>query len=269
MDPLVRGSLFHEAQAVFLRCFQQEDLLPLRPDRFDVALEILDQALDRVAGRYADELCPAIPGVWRSEVEDLRLDLRGWLRHVTEEDGFWKPVHFEYSFGLEIDPARDPASTREEARILDGVRLRGVIDLIEKKENAALLRVTDHKTGRPPSPLPRFVGGGEHLQPLLYGLAAEKLLRTKVESGRLYYCTHKGSYGKVEIDMDETAREHLRRLLEALDDFIRRGFLPAAPKREACRICDYRLICGPYEETRTEWKDPGPLETVVELRRLP
>ena len=71
---------------------------------------------------------------------------------------------------------RDSASTTEEAILEEGVRLRGSIDLVERHATRGVLRVTDHKTGKPPENPPAYVGGGLFLQPLLYGLAARKLL---------------------------------------------------------------------------------------------
>ena len=32
------------------------------------------------------------------------------------------------------------------------------------------------------------------------------------------------------------------------------GFLPAAPAEGDCEWCDYRRVCGPYEETRVAMK---------------
>jgi hypothetical protein len=32
------------------------------------------------------------------------------------------------------------------------------------------------------------------------------------------------------------------------------GFLPAAPGTRECEYCDYRRVCGPYENTRVEYK---------------
>jgi hypothetical protein len=47
------------------------------------------------------------------------------------------------------------------------------------------------------------------------------------------------------------------------------GFLPAAPKKDACRYCDYVRVCGPEEETRTKRKPQAPLKDLIELRKLP
>jgi len=58
-------------------------------------------------------------------------------------------------------------------------------------------------------------------------------------------------------------------VLEEIDGAVERGFLPTAPKPDACSYCDYRIICGPYEELRSSLKDPFPLAGLRKLRELP
>jgi len=272
MDPLTRGALFHQVQFALLEDLKLGGLLPVDPQRLAAALEIADRVLDRVAARYKEELAPAIDRVWRSEIDDLRTDLRGWLRHISVNDSEWEPIHFELAFGLAHDADRDPASTASEADLVEcGVRLRGSIDLVERNTVNRALRITDHKTGKLPESAPQFVGGGRYLQPLLYGLAAEKLLGQPVECGRLLYATHQGGYQPIEIKLDHRARLFLTKLLANIDGAIAEGFLPPAPQKEACGNCDYRVVCGPYEELRlARYKDRRDerLEPLTEIRGM-
>jgi RecB family exonuclease len=259
MDPLTRGALFHEIQFELFQQLQRADLLPVNQDRLVEALALADAVLDRVAAKYEEDLAPAIPRVWKSETEDLRTDLRGWLQHAARNDDDWKPVEFEKEFGEEQPVA-----------LAEGVNLRGRIDLIEKHESRDVFRVTDHKTGKRPDTIPRWVGGGRSLQPLLYGLVAEQLLGAPVEAGRLLYATQRGGYTPVEIKVDERARLFLHKLLSDIDASIAGGFLPPAPAKDACGICDYRIVCGPYEERRHGKKDRHDerLELLAEIRGM-
>src|SRR5262249_53862508 len=156
-------------------------LLPVTNQNLDQVLPRADDVLNRVAGEYAERLAPAVPRVWNAGVEDLRVDLRGWLQHVARNDDEWLPLHFELAFGLRHDEQREPASSAAETTLREGVRLRGSIDLVERNCTTGVHRVTDHKTGQFPERTPHLTGGGKALQPLLYGLAAEKLLATPVE----------------------------------------------------------------------------------------
>jgi ATP-dependent helicase/nuclease subunit B len=212
-----------------------------------------------VAAKYREQLAPAIPRVWKSEIEDLRTDLRGWLQHVARNDDDWAPVQFELEFGGDQPVA-----------LTEGVNLRGRIDLVEQSVSRDAFRVTDHKTGKRPDTIPRWVGGGRSLQPLLYGLAAEQLLGSPVEAGRLLYATQRGGYTSVEIKLDDRARQFLQKLLGNIDASIAGGFLPPAPAKDACQMCDYRIVCGPYEERRLGKKDryDERLEPLTEIRGM-
>ncbi len=271
LDPLTRGALFHEVQFALLSELKAQGLLPVNELRLAAALEWSDRVLERVAAEYEENLAPAIPGVWRSEIEDIRTDLRGWLQHVAQNDDDWEPVHFEFGFGLRAGNRRDPSSTAAEAALSEGVRLRGSIDLLERHLVKGALRVTDHKTGKPPERIPLYVGAGHLLQPLLYGRAAEELLGTPVESGRLFYSTQRGGYQQVSIPVTDKSKQFLAKLLSNIDGFVAGGFLPAAPEKDACDICDFRIVCGPYEETRLKRKDQRDerLDGLTEIRGMP
>jgi CRISPR/Cas system-associated exonuclease Cas4 (RecB family) len=269
MDPLTRGALFHEVQFQLFRKLKETGLLPITSAGLPKTLDLTDQVLDRVAAEFEDDLAPAIQRVWKSEIEYVRTDLRGWIQQVASTPPDWLPLHFEFAFGLAAGTHRDPQSTTEEATILDGIRLRGAIDLIEKHATRDILRVTDHKTGKAPQNRPQYVGGGAILQPLLYALAAEQLLGRPVESGSLFFCTQRGDFSTIQIPLDTQSRQRVARVLETIGRFVKDGFLPAAPQSGACVVCDYRPVCGPYEEQRSKRKLPDRLEPLINIRNLP
>jgi RecB family exonuclease len=270
MDPLTRGALFHAVQFRLLVELKAAGLLPVNADRLAESLLIADRVLNRVAAEFADELAPAIDRVWITEIEDLRTDLRGWLQHIAVHDDEWIPEHFEFAFGLRSQTGRDAASTHREAILDEGVRLRGSIDLVERHATRGVLRVTDHKTGKPPENFPAYVGGGLFLQPLLYGLAAKHLLDSEVEYGRLLYATQRGEYKYAQIPIADRSRAILAKLLQNIDGSIAAGFLPPAPAKDACGHCDYRPVCGPYEELRMARKNRREerLEPLTDIRGM-
>src|SRR5581483_1757189 len=141
-------------------------LLPVSPENRNPALELLDVALDDTAMRFADRLAPAIPRVWRAEVEEIRSDLHGWLRDISVEAA-WIPAHFELAFGLRDANGKDPRSVEDPVTLPGGARLRGAIDLVERHVTRGTLRVVDHKTGKAPNHSPAIVAGGIALQPWL------------------------------------------------------------------------------------------------------
>ena len=109
------------------------------------------------------------------------------------------------------------------------------------------LRVTDHKTGRNRTTPRTVIGGGATLQPVLYGLAVEKLLGRPVTGGRLFYCTAAGGFTDHPVPLTEANRRAGLEALEIIDRAIELGFLPPAPAERACTWCDFRPVCGPDE----------------------
>ncbi|HEU4390480.1 MAG TPA: PD-(D/E)XK nuclease family protein, partial [Blastocatellia bacterium] len=254
IDPLTRGSLFHDCQFEILSRMKAEALLPLQPANLDRARQIVEEAVTAEARRYEDKLAPAIPRVWEDGINSIRADLREWLRRMADEPDGWVPDRFELSFGI-IDRDRahaDPASVPHSIEITRGLHLRGSIDLVEKR--TGVLRATDHKTGKARAKPGVIFGGGAVLQPVLYGLACEKMLGDQVQEGRLYYCTLDGGFEERLVPLDNYAREGAGQVVEAIDGALKEGFFPAYPDKGACRWCDYLPVCGPFEEARTRRK---------------
>ncbi len=268
LDPLTRGSIFHEMQAELFRELQQRGRLPVSPGDLDEALVVLDGVIARVAARQKDELAPAIDRVWESEIADIAKDLRVWLRKQPAAND-WRPEYFEFAFGLPDLEGRDPRSRPGEALVDGRFRLRGSVDLIEQKRDGALLRITDHKTGRSRTTWKTVIGGGSLLQPVLYSLAVENVLGASVESGRLFYCTSAGGFTEHPIPINEANRRVGIEALEIIDRAIELGFLPAAPQERACTWCDFRPVCGPDEVRRVKNKPADKLGDLAALREKP
>jgi CRISPR/Cas system-associated exonuclease Cas4 (RecB family) len=267
LDPLTRGSLFHRAQAEFYRAMQKADALPVTRERVPEASRAVEAALERVAAEYEELLAPAIPRVWRDEIDELRRDLGIWVRKMAD-DPSWVPAYFEFSFGLS-DEGRDERSLKQPVTIDGRFVLRGSVDLIERSQNAAdTLRVTDHKTGKNRAREGMIIGGGGTLQPVLYSAAVEQGLGKKVVEGRLYYCTTAGGYSHHPIPLNDYNRSQGLQALTIIDRSIEQGFLAAAPAERACTWCDFRPVCGPGEEERVSHKNRDRIADLQALRSM-
>lgn len=271
IDPLTRGDLFHQFQAATLRRLQQQGLLPLSPDALLQAQAILTEAIRSIEEVEKDRLSPAIDRVWKDEMASMTADLRIWLEKLAEEGADWTPERFEFSFGLAGTPGRDERSRPEPAVVADRFRLRGSIDMIERHRKTGFLRITDHKTGRNRTREGQtIVDGGRILQPVLYGLALKALEPDQtVFSGRLFYCTTAGDFKSYEIPLMGEAPARGIEVLEIIDRAIERGTLGPKPAPEACRYCDFLVVCGRREESRTRFKDAALFADLDALRKMP
>ena len=267
LDPLTRGSIFHEVQERFFTRLRSEGKLPVRSADVAVALRILEQVLGDVSREQEEELAPAIDRVWRDEIDGIGRDLRMWVRKLPEAED-WVPRHFELSFGLDTE-GHDPASVRDPVTIDGRFRLRGSVDLVEERQRTNDLRITDHKTGRNRTTPRTIIGGGATLQPVIYGLVVEQMLGRPVTGGRLFYCTTAGAFTDHPVPLNAASRHAALEALEIIDRAIELGFLPAAPAERACTWCDFRPVCGPDEPVHLRRKPSEPLGDLLALRDKP
>ncbi len=269
LDPLTRGSLFHQIQAEFFRTLEKNGLLPLNDARAGAAREMLSWAITKVSKQAYDDLAPAIDRVWHDELASIGRDLRGWLDFLVRDGRDWRPELFEFAFGLPGDLERDPRSVSEPALVDGRFLLRGSIDLVERRTGGTTLRVTDHKTGRNRTNQSTMVDGGRVLQPILYGLALEAVTGERVEEGRLSFCTSVGGFAVHRIEINDLSRRRAIEVLEVIDRAIENGGLAAAPADGACRRCDFVCVCGTDEERRTRRKLGNLFADLEALRRTP
>jgi ATP-dependent helicase/nuclease subunit B len=268
LDPLTRGKLVHRVQAETLRSLAGAGALPVTSANLSHAEEVLVGTLAAVSARFYDDFAPPIRHVWDDEVAALRADLVYWLRRLAEQSTAWHPAFFELAFGLEADSARDSHSRSDPVVLPNGMQLRGAVDLVERRADGGALRVTDHKTGVEHGTPGLVIGKGEVLQPVLYGLAVEATFAQPVPEGRLFYCTARGGFTEHIVRLDARARSAALAALETIDQAIGSGFLPPAPREEACGHCEFRIVCGPYEQERWQKRKPV-LAALAALRQMP
>jgi RecB family exonuclease len=266
LDPLTRGKLVHRVQAEALRALAAGDGLPLTAANLPAAERLLGETLTSVAAQTADDLAPAIPRIWDDEIAALRGDLLTWLRGLAERGPAWQPLYVEYGFGLPAHADRDPASHPDPALIGNGLQLRGSVDLVERHTDGSL-RVIDHKTGADRTLAGMIVGGGEVLQPVLYALAVEATLGAPVRDARLSFCTSRGGFAERVVAFDARSRTAGLDVLTTIDGAIAAGRFHTAPRRDACAHCDFRPVCGPWEEERVTRKEPLPELTALRNRQ--
>lgn len=268
LGPLEKGSMAHEVLFRLLSELQAQGQALSLPQLEQAIFTRLDEVLAKVSTEYRDQFVPAIERVWHDGVESLRADLREVLRTMAKNTR-WAPWRFELSYGLATRELKDSHSIKEPVQLDQGLKLRGSIDLVERATDGAM-RATDYKTGKAWAEVGNIVGGGRHLQPVLYALALEKLFPdAKVEGGRLWYCTQAGGFTDVPTPLNDRARELLGQVVLTIRTSLEHAFFPAAPDDGECRFCNYLTVCGPEEERRTRRKARAELKPLDAVRRLP
>lgn len=268
LGPMEKGSMAHEVQFQLLSALR-DDGVRVTDETLSTVLERLRQTIQRVSRDVYDKFKPAIERVWMDGVQTLEADLRQWLR-LMKDDAQWQPAHFELSFGLtgKAVGAQDPASSPTPVTLVEGLQVRGSIDLVEKRSDG-VLRATDYKTGRVKADEDAIIGGGRHLQPVLYALVLEKLfMGSTVWGGRLHYMTQVGGFTERPVPLDAVSREAFGFVARTIRSALETGFFPAAPDDGECTWCNYRVVCGPDEERRVKAARKHLKPEMAELRRL-
>lgn len=268
LGPLEKGSMAHQVHYELLSALRK-DGVEITEATLPVVLERLHATIEHVSQEVFDQFKPAIERVWEDGVQTLEADLREWVKKVSKDTEF-KPAHFELSFGLpgrDVD-SQDPASSPNPVTLTEGLQVRGSIDLVEKSASGAL-RATDYKTGRARAEPGNVIGGGRHLQPVLYALVLEKLFPgAVVKGGRLFYTTQIGGFLSVPTELNAASREAFGLVARTLRGALETGFFPAAPEEGECRYCNFRAVCGPDEERRLVRTRKGLRAELKDLRTL-
>ncbi|MFA5905208.1 MAG: CRISPR-associated protein Cas4 [Desulfobacula sp.] len=126
-------------------------------------------------------------------------------------------INLEYGFNLKIGD----------------YSLRGVIDRIDKLGDG--IKIVDYKTGKAKEKL----SSEDKEQLLIYQIAAEQVLKVKVNELAYYYLEEgrEESFLGTEKDLNKVKE----RVIETISE-IRKGYFPATPS-ELCKYCDFNSIC--------------------------
>ena len=252
LEPLERGSLFHEVAERFLR---------ERRDRGELPVRNTEENQARLSALAEEALAALVAGspprflfLWERESKRVRDGLLAWLAREAAAAERSTPAYFEVSFGLGERPGGEPHAPEPLAIDLgEGrtLRISGKIDRIDRRADGLVLR--DYKTGK----APRDDGGslfrgGKQLQIPFYILAVARLFPDEpvvdafldyVDGGR-----------QVAVDPAVVKGEGFRALLGGLVDAIGEGLFVQDPS--VCDWCDYTVVCGPKPllERRRQWK---------------
>jgi RecB family exonuclease len=243
LQPLERGSAFHDVAERFLRERRDRGELPLTdaPATDARLLEMCDEALDRLV----EGSPPRFTLLWERERARFRETALTWLARERAGAGRSLPRHFEVAFGLPQPAVPGEAFSPDPVLVDlgDGRRLRvvGRIDRIDEREDKSLV-LRDYKTGRAPKKDDgNLFRGGQQLQIPFYILAAAQLFPD--QPVREAFLDYVDGGRQVAFDPADAGSERFLNLLRNLADTVAEGAFPQEPA--ACDFCDYKVVCGP------------------------
>ncbi len=209
LDPLTRGSLFHEVQAECLRALQRSR--PPAADRRDGVGRGADDARSRRSTASPRRITSS------SRRRSSASGRTRWSRcarpaHVARAVGRatqaqWEPIAFELAFGLPRGPAHDPRSMR--TRSGDARGLATARHHRPRRAQARRARTSASPTTRRGATAPAHgIVGGRARRSSRCSTASRwsRSWRASVVQSRLYYCTRAGGFSERVVPMAEEAR---------------------------------------------------------------
>ncbi|HLA79563.1 MAG TPA: PD-(D/E)XK nuclease family protein [Vicinamibacteria bacterium] len=268
LDPLERGSLFHEVAERFLRERREKGELPIAdtPEMRARALAVADERL----AAFVEDCPPRFAFLWEKEKQKFRSSVLSWLEREVDAGERAIPAYFEVSFGLgrQAGEGEPHASEPLEISLGEGrvLRVSGQIDRIDRRPEGGLL-LRDYKTGKAPKDDGGVFRGGKQLQIPFYILAAARLFPGEpvVEA----FLDYVDGGRQVALDPTRVTGEEFRSLLRSLVDLIAQGVFAQEPS--SCDFCDFKVVCGPkglLERRRQHKIGDRLLQRVLRLRDI-
>lgn len=214
-------------------------------DRLDTGTgpnrELLMTALRHECEAAIAESPGLVASLWRRRELLLAAELGQWFEQdKADYEAGWRPVATELVFGrstpenavaeipFEVTTSRGPAS----------ILLAGSIDRLD--ERAGAQRVTDYKTGAPPKSDQRPTAqdptlSGSRFQLPLYAAAAEANRDAPVTAARYWYCTERGKFEEISLDVTADLMDAVRTDVGHLVDALQNGWFPLKGGRGSSR----------------------------------
>jgi len=243
LNAMENGSLFHEVVETFMREVSRD---AGRPEEGDVGR--LHAVADEALQTWKKLVPPPNETAFAKRREELLASLDVFLKFELQSPDV-TAKYFEVAFGTESETA--DGIEMADPLVLDlghgrSIRLRGRIDRVDLHDQSGLWNVWDYKTG---STFEYQSGGnlagGTKIQHAIYARALCAMLERRGIVARIgdsgyYFPTVKGRGVRYARECGDG---ELERALNLLFDVVGNGFFPH-PAEDACRFCDYRVVCG-------------------------
>jgi ATP-dependent helicase/nuclease subunit B len=269
LDPLQRGQLLHDVFCRFMETLKEKGEKP----GFTKHYPLIEKLAMEEVEKWREEVPPASSLAFDHELDEMKQTLNIFLQSEEERCRKVDPFLFELSFGIAgeeggVSLSEEPVEITMKGR--GSFKLRGKIDRLDKS-GPHDYEVWDYKTGgtwgyREES----YINRGRHLQHALYGVAAEIVLKRKLDSeARVvrsgYFFPSPRGEGQ-RIVKNQLDREELFEVLESLFELLKEGVFPSSYDGEPCHFCEFDRICGGKDVAVGRCK--GKLDSDTKLKRF-
>jgi ATP-dependent helicase/nuclease subunit B len=237
MDAATRGSLLHSIFETYYKSLQTAEEKPSFVHHEEKILTIAKGLIQE----QREITPPPNERVFELEVADIFECCRIFLKEEEQHCVTYKPLHFEYTFGVgEIDAAEITLPSGQ------SMKIAGKIDRVDETSSGTY-HIVDYKTGSTYGySMNGMFKGGRQLQHFIYALAIEQHLELEagaVEESAYYFPTVKGLAQRFVRKQDERVRSQGLTLLENLIELVSQGVFTMTDDENDCKFCDFKSVC--------------------------
>ena len=249
LDAKSAGSLIHRVFHRFVEDHWKAGRRMAYPDDLPGIVAAADSELEAMRER----LPPRSELAFARQREDVLFACRTFLISESARSADVRPVAFEVSFGIAGD---EPGADSEPVEIALGngraLRLRGQIDRVDRDGRGGY-HVWDYKTGASVFTHEQLgISAGRQIQPALYALAWEAILRRRGETGSVVESGYffPGRRGLGERFAIAYTEEETRETLNTVLDLLAAGAFPHSPDEDSdCFACrQLGVFCADKKE---------------------
>jgi hypothetical protein len=276
LDALTFGNLLHEILQKSVMGLEATKLGGFGQASGETIRRAIADARTAVANRWENSVPVPPPVIWQRKCEEAAALAEKALTHANEplpKQRSWAEVPFGgVTKAEEIDEAILKTLPWDLAAPVEipgtGIAIGGFIDRLDLSEDRKMARVTDYKSGRPPSRKePPQLNGGSELQRCLYAYAVVALIGTEVTvEAQLLYPRDDGPGFTLE-DPSATVQTLARYLNAAAASFRAGNSLPGPAAGETWYDLALALPGG-ARETYLAMKEPLVRERLAKLAPL-
>ena len=236
------GKLYHSVFEIFMKEVQTDFAILASKE---VAIKVIENIANGFIQDFESRLPVASEYHTKKEKLVILRNCSRFAENEVEQKDSRVPLEFEYVFGHneKMELSLPHKST---------VRIRGVVDRMDRLIKDNSIRITDYKTGSTFGyDILEDTGADlintKSIQPIMYYMALKSLGYHDIKTAEYAFVTSKGDYDSYEVSFEKVSDSMIYSGFTELLDEMSTGKYDFTDNSSNCRYCGYAEICNRQE----------------------